>query len=111
LQGFLLLPLFHFQLFFFLLESMGGSDFVLCLAWVLVPSVVSRVPRLRSLAGRHLRVLQAAVGLLFAASLAAGAAGFLTARLALSAAGLALFWGGCQAPHWGGAHGALAMDG
>lgn len=45
IQGFLLLPLFHFQLFFFLLESMGGNGFVVCLGWVLVPSVVSRCVR------------------------------------------------------------------
>lgn len=46
-QGFLLLPLFHTQLFFFLLESMGGNAFVLCLGWVLVPSVTTRYLPLR----------------------------------------------------------------
>lgn len=42
LTCFLLLPLFHFQLFFFLLESMGGNGFVACLCWALVPSVTTR---------------------------------------------------------------------
>ncbi|CAN0029032.1 unnamed protein product, partial [Ectocarpus sp. 13 AM-2016] len=42
LAAFSLLPLFHFQLFFFLLESMGGNGFVLCLAWVIVPAVATR---------------------------------------------------------------------
>lgn len=42
LTCFILLPLFHFQLFFFLLESMGGNGFVACLCWALVPSVTTR---------------------------------------------------------------------
>lgn len=42
LTCFFLLPLFHFQLFFFLLESMGGNGFVACLCWALVPSVTTR---------------------------------------------------------------------
>ncbi|CAM9995706.1 unnamed protein product, partial [Ectocarpus sp. 4 AP-2014] len=111
LAAFSLLPLFHFQLFFFLLESMGGNSFVLCLAWVIVPSVATRVPRLQVLAARHLREMQAIAGGLLAGSLAAGAAGFLTVRLALSAAGLSVAWGFCQAPHWGRGRGAEVMDG
>ncbi|CAM9644931.1 unnamed protein product, partial [Ectocarpus sp. 6 AP-2014] len=110
LAAFSLLPLFHFQLFF-LLESMGGNGFVLCLAWVVVPSVATRVPRLQVLAARHLREMQAIAGGLLAGSLAAGAAGFLTVRLALSAAGLSVAWGFCQAPHWGRGRGAEVMDG
>ncbi|CAN0072493.1 unnamed protein product, partial [Ectocarpus fasciculatus] len=111
LQAFSLLPLFHFQLFFFLLESMGGNGFVLCLAWVIVPSVATRVPRLQVLAARHLREMQAMAGGLLAGSLAAGAAGLLTVRLALSAAGLSVAWGFCQAPHWGRGRGTEVMDG
>ncbi|CBJ32797.1 hypothetical protein Esi_0375_0013 [Ectocarpus siliculosus] len=111
LAAFSLLPLFHFQLFFFLLESMGGNGFVLCLAWVVVPSVATRVPRLQVLAARHLREMQAIAGGLLAGSLAAGAAGFLTVRLALSAAGLSVAWGFCHAPHWGRGRGAEVMDG
>lgn len=42
LVGFLLLPLFHLQLFFFLLESMGGSGFIACVGWALVPSITTR---------------------------------------------------------------------
>ena len=42
LTCFVMLPLFHFQLFFFLLESMGGNGFVVCLCWGLVPSVTTR---------------------------------------------------------------------
>ena len=42
LTCFTLLPLFHFQLFFLLLESMGGNLSVACLAWVVVPSAVTR---------------------------------------------------------------------
>lgn len=42
LVSLLLLPLFHFQLFFFLLESMGGDGFMACLGWALVPSVLTR---------------------------------------------------------------------
>ncbi|CAM9104848.1 unnamed protein product, partial [Pylaiella littoralis] len=111
LAGFLLLPLFHTQLFFFLLESMGGNVFMLCLGWVLVPSLVIRIPRLRRFAARHLRVLEAVAGCFLAGSLAAGAAGLLTVRLAMSAAGLSVFWGGCQMPHWGRVRGSEVMDG
>lgn len=55
---------------------------------------------------------QAAAGCLLVGSLAAGAAGLLTVRLAMSAVGLAVLWGGCQAPHWGAPQiGAGVMDG
>lgn len=42
LVSLLLLPVFHFQLFFFLLQSMGGNGFIGCLAWALVPSLLTR---------------------------------------------------------------------
>lgn len=38
----LLLPLFHFQLFFFLLQSMGGNGFIACVAWAVAPSLLTR---------------------------------------------------------------------